>query len=109
MLQTQQCCLIIIDIQGKLAQLAHDKETVFNNIEVLIKTAKALAFPIIWCEQNPKALGPTIKQLSELLKPDLPVEKFSLSCCGSAKFSDRLKVLNPRQILLCGIEAHVCV
>ena len=79
MLQAEKCCLVIIDVQGKLAQLAHDKGTLFNNIEVLIKTAKALDFPIIWCEQNPNALGPTIEQLSELLKPDQPVAKFSFS------------------------------
>lgn len=109
MLETEKCCLVIIDVQGKLAQLMHDKETIFRNIEILIKIARALDIPILWCEQNPKALGATIPQLAELLCDIEPIDKFSFSCCGDSKFVEKLKAAGRNQIVLCGIETHVCV
>ena len=102
-------CLIVVDVQGKLAELMDDKATLFANIEILIKTAQILDIPIIRCEQNPKALGPTITQLDQLMTQNPPVEKFSFSCLGDEKFTDRLKALSRKQIILCGIEAHVCI
>jgi nicotinamidase-related amidase len=109
MLDIENCCLTVIDVQGKLAQLAHDKEALFRNIEILIQTAKALDIPILWCQQNPKALGPTIPQLAALLSGVDPIDKFSFSCCRDKKFISRLDELNRRQAILCGIESHVCV
>lgn len=109
MLDTTKCCLVIVDIQGKLAELMDNKEAVFANIEILIKTAKALGFGIIWCEQHPRALGPTIPQIAKLLTDNQPIDKFSFSCCGHDEFNEKLKGLGPRQVILCGIEAHVCI
>ena len=109
MLDTGKCCLVVVDVQGKLAELMDDKETVFGNIEILIKTAKALEFPVIWCEQNPKALGATIPQVRQLLTDNQSISKFSFSCCGQDQFNDKLKEVRPKQVILCGIEAHVCI
>ena len=109
MLDTKKCCLVIVDVQGKLAQLMHEKQRLFDNIEILIKTAKALDMPIIWCEQNPKALGPTIEQLSQHLPNDQPVAKLAFSCCGDERFNEKLKSARPSQVILCGIETHVCI
>jgi nicotinamidase-related amidase len=109
MLDAAGCCLVVVDVQGKLAQVAHDKEKLFANCEVLIKTAKGLEFPVIWCEQNPKALGPTIEQLGSLLTEEQPIAKYSFSCCGNEEFSERVKSLGRKQYILCGIESHVCI
>ncbi len=109
MLDTKKCCLVIVDVQGKLAELMDGKDTVLANIEILIKAAKALDLGIIWCQQYPKALGPTVPQIAELLTGNDPIDKFSFSCCGHDEFNDKLKELRPRQIILCGIEAHVCI
>lgn len=109
MLDSTKCSLVIVDVQGKLAELMDNKESVFANIEILIKTAKALNFGIIWCEQNRRALGPTIPQIAELLTDNQPIDKFSFSCCGHDEFNDKLRELQPKQIILCGIEAHVCI
>ena len=109
MLDTKKCCLVIVDVQGKLAELMANKETVFANIEILIKIAKALEFGIIWCEQHRRALGPTIPQIADLLTDKEPIDKFSFSCCGQDEFNNKLKELRPKQIILCGIEAHVCI
>ena len=109
MLDIKKSCLVIIDVQGKLAQLVHENQTVFRNIAVLIQTAKTLDIPIINCRQNPRALGPTITELAQLLIEDEPVDKFSFSCCRDEKFIRKLDGLNRKQIMLCGIETHVCV
>jgi nicotinamidase-related amidase len=109
MLDTSKCCLVVVDVQGKLAELMDNKDSVFANIEILIKTAKVLEFGIIWCEQHRRALGPTIPQIAELLTDNQPIDKFSFSCCGQDEFNNKLKELRPRQVILCGIEAHVCI
>ncbi len=109
MIDIEKCCLVVVDVQGKLAQLMDGKESLFANIEVLIKAAKALEMPIVWCQQNPRALGPTVPQLAELLGGVEPVDKMSFSCCGDAKFIEKLNALKATDVILCGIEAHVCV
>ncbi len=109
MLDIQNCCLIVVDVQGKLAQLMHDKDILFKNIEILINSAKILNIPILWCQQCPESLGPTIPQIAQLLSGIEPINKASFSCCGSDQFITKLDRLSRRQILLCGIEAHVCI
>ena len=109
MLEIENCCLVVIDVQGKLAQLMHDKESLLKNIQILIHSAKILNIPIIWCQQCPDALGPTIPQIAELLSGIDPINKASFSCCSLDQFKTKLKELTRKQILLCGIETHVCV
>ncbi len=109
MLETEKCALVVIDLQGKLAQLMDKKETLFANIKTLIQSAKLLDIPIIYCQQCPKALGPTIEEVAELLTNIEPINKESFSCCLNEEFNHKLKSLNKEQIILCGIEAHVCV
>ena len=109
MLDIQKCCLVVVDIQGKLAQLMHAKENLFKNIQILIKAAKILNIPIIWCQQCPEALGPTVPSISKLLGDNEPVDKASFSCCGEERFNSKLKGLSRQHVLLCGIEAHVCI
>ena len=109
MLSIQDCCLVIIDVQGKLAQLMHDRDNLFKKIVVLVKAAKILGIPVVWCQQCPDALGATIPQIAELLAGVEPINKASFSCCAHPQFSESLQTLTRKQILLCGIETHVCV
>ncbi len=96
-------------MQGKLAQLMHGKEVLFKNIQILIQAAKVLDIPILWCQQCPAALGPTVPEIAELLAGNEPINKSAFSCCGVETFSSRLNELGRDQILLCGIETHVCI
>lgn len=109
MLEAENCCLVVVDVQGKLARLMHDKDTLFKNIQILIKAAKILDIPILWCRQVPDALGATVPEIAELLTDSRPIDKASFSCCGRPGFDDKLAVLNRKQVALCGIETHVCV
>jgi len=109
MLDIHNCCLIVVDVQGKLAQLMTDREILFKNLQILIQAAKILRIPILWCQQVPEALGPTIPELVGLLTGIDPINKASFSCCGQEQFAAALDSLGKRQILLCGIETHVCI
>jgi hypothetical protein len=101
---------VIVDVQGKLAQLMADKEELFANLERLIRGADVLELPILWLEQYPEGLGPTVEPLAELLAPARqPMPKVSFSCCGCSAFTQALQATGRRQVLLAGIETHVCI
>ena len=109
MLEIQQCCLTVVDVQGKLAQLMHGKEALFKNIQILIQAAKILDIPILWCQQCPDALGATVPEIAQLLEGNEQINKAAFSCCGEGQFNMKLKELTRKQVLLCGIETHVCI
>ncbi|MEJ2649850.1 MAG: hydrolase [Sedimentisphaerales bacterium] len=109
MLDIENCSLVIVDVQGKLARIMYEKEVLFKNIRILIKAAKILNIPILWCQQVPKALGPTVPEIAELLSDVEPIDKSSFSCCADEQFNQKLKKLNRNQVVICGIESHVCV
>ena len=132
MLEIQDCRLIVIDVQGKLAQLMVDKEALFKNIRILIQAAKIVGIPVLWCQQVPESLGPTVPEIAELLtgpcvegvppshrgqdardthvwRPVEPINKASFSCCGQEQFNAEVNALGREQLLLCGIETHVCI
>jgi nicotinamidase-related amidase len=109
MLDIQNCCLVVVDVQGKLAQLMYDKQVLFKNIQILIKAANILNIPILWCQQCPDALGPTIPEIAQLLTDNEPIDKSAFSCYGNEQFNIKLNELKKQQVLLCGIETHVCI
>jgi nicotinamidase-related amidase len=109
MLEINNCCLVIVDIQGKLAQLMHDKEFLFRNVRILIQGAKIIEIPILWCQQVPEALGATIPEIAELLTDTEPINKATFSCHTHGPFAAELDKINRREILLCGIETHICI
>ena len=109
MLTTEDTALVLIDIQEKLAPAMHNKEALFNNLKKMVKGARLLGLPILWAEQNPAGLGPTVPEIAELLPDQRPLSKFSFSCCGSEEFMQDLKAVNRKNMLVAGIEAHVCV
>jgi nicotinamidase-related amidase len=109
MLSPDNAVLAVIDIQGKLAQLMNQKEMVFDNAQRIVKGAQILGIPIIVTEQNPKGLGPTIPEIAALFRQFQPLPKFSFSCCADPGFSQALKALKRKQVLITGIEAHVCI
>ena len=109
MLKPENTCLVLIDIQEKLLHVMNDSARVVKNTAVLIQIAKSLDIPILWCQQYPKALGPTVEELSSLLDGQTPIDKYSFSCQGNEQFQQRLDEIKPQTAILCGIESHVCV
>jgi nicotinamidase-related amidase len=109
MIDRKHTLLLVVDIQGKLAEIAHDSAMLLRNARILIEGAKILGVPVVYTEQYPKGLGPTESTLAELLTDAVRIEKDSFSCCGAFDFEVKLTELHKTDILLCGIEAHVCV
>ncbi|MHC4221268.1 MAG: isochorismatase family protein [Planctomycetota bacterium] len=105
MLDIENSCLVVVDVQGKLAQLMYDKETLFKNVCILIKAAKLLDIPIVWTQQCPESLGGTTEKIAELLTDVTPINKAAFSCCRQQGFVEQLR----RQVILCGIETHICI
>jgi nicotinamidase-related amidase len=109
MLDIAESCLVVVDVQGKLAQLMYDRDVLFKNVAILIKSAQILDIPILWCQQCPEALGPTVSEIAELLSGGEPIDKSCFNCCGEERFNTALQSLGRKQVMLCGIEAHVCI
>ena len=109
MLKIENTTLLIVDIQGNLAHLMHGKELLFKNVQKLIKGIQILGIPILWVEQNPRGLGPTIPEIADILSNIKPISKMSFSSCRNDRFLQALNALNRKQVLIAGIEAHVCV
>jgi nicotinamidase-related amidase len=109
MLGRTDAVLIIIDIQGNLAQAMDDKEKLFANNVKLIQGFKALNLPIIFTEQIPQKLGKTIPLILQELNGIVPIAKETFSCWDDRNFQEQLEGLNRRQIVLTGIECHICV
>jgi len=109
MLQKENAVLVVIDVQGKLATLMHKHKRLFENVNRMIDGAKALNIPIVWTEQIPDKLGATVEVVKEHLEGVELLTKNTFSCCGGPGFNEKLDQLGKTQILVCGIETHVCV
>ncbi len=108
-LTTDNAVLVVIDFQERLFPVMHDKEKLLGNVVKLIKGIKVMEIPIILTEQYPKGLGPTIPEIKELLPDIKPIEKVCFSCCDNEAFGKALESLKRKQVLITGIEAHICV
>ena len=102
--------LLVIDIQGKLATLMHEKDALFSSVSTLIQGMKIMGVPIIWVEQLPDKLGDSIAEVADLLRPDLsPISKKSFSCLGNTEFVEAFERTGKNQVLISGIESHICL
>lgn len=109
MLTVKDTCLLIVDVQGKLAHLMDEREQLFQNLQKLIKGIQVLGIPILWVEQYPQGLGPTIPEVAGLITNTRPISKMTFNSTKNPSFVKALKALDRRQILVAGIETHICV
>ena len=105
----QNTGLVVVDVQGKLARLVDESETLISNCGKLIKGAQVLGLPIIYLEQNPDKLGATVSELNDLLSDAKPIPKFTFNACDEPKFVEAVQAKDVETWLVCGIEAHICV
>jgi nicotinamidase-related amidase len=109
MLTSDNTVFLLVDVQGKLAHSMHAKENLFKNLKKLIKGMRVLDIPILWTEQNPKGLGPTVPEIAVLLPELQALPKYSFSCYKDKEIRQALEALNRTTVLVAGIETHVCV
>lgn len=103
--------ILIIDIQDKLLNAAFNSLSIKKNSETLIKTARALNIPIFITEQYPKGLGETIKEIKNNLESTncTVFEKNAFNAFSDKNIWSTFKKLNRKQVIICGIETHICV
>ena len=102
--------VVVSDVQEAYRSVLHDYERVAQATAVLVQGAAAFGIPILVTEQYPKGIGHTVAEVAEHLPRNLvPIEKMTMSCCGTPRFVSSQADLYRRQVILAGIEAHACV
>ena len=109
MLTTDSTIFLLVDVQGKLAHSMHAREQLFGNLKKIIKGMRVLEVPIVWAEQNPNGLGPTVPEVAGLLGDLQAMPKYSFSCYKNEDIRQSIEALNRPNVLVAGIETHVCV
>lgn len=109
MLNPDNTILVVIDVQDRLARVMPDKERLIQSLQKLIKGVRVFDIPVILTEQYPAGLGPTLPEITGLLPDVKPIDKICFSCCDEGRFQEELETLKRKQVLIAGIEAHVCV
>ena len=109
-LELAQSALLIIDVQEAFRASMPHFEQLTKRIAIAAKGSQLLGLPIIVTEQYPKGLGHTAPEILEVLPGNTSVlEKTSFSSCGAQQFHDELHRRETKQVIVCGIEAHICV
>lgn len=101
--------MLVIDIQGQLAHLMHEKDKLFHSVKRLIKAFQILEIPIIITEQAPAKIGKTIPEITDAFNGEIVIEKLSFSCLGEEQFLKEMKKVARKEVVVCGIETHVCI
>ena len=109
MLMRENTVLAIVDFQDKLLPKIDNHQSIVRQAERLIRFAREFDLPILWTEQYKKGLGPTSAALLPHLEGIEAHEKMSFGCLGDPACLATIEATRRRQILVAGIEAHICV
>lgn len=110
LLSAEQAVLLVIDIQDAFMPHIHEMERVIERSRILIEAAKLLGVPIIVSQQYPKGLGQTVETITQALGDSAQyLDKVSFSCGQDEALVEAIEATDRQQVLLCGIESHVCV
>lgn len=110
LLDRSRAALAVIDMQEAFGKIIPDFGEMVERVALMVQACKLLGVPIIVTEQYPKGLGRTVPAIAERLPEDSsPIEKLSFSACGEQEFDTRLRERHIEQVMLCGIETHICV
>ncbi|MDC3091802.1 hydrolase [Rickettsiales bacterium] len=104
-----QCLLLVVDVQEKLIEKIHKKDNLISNIRKVLDVFNALSLPIIITEQYPKGLGRTTELITKNQYSYKIIDKTTFSCLADNEFRRLLNTYKKNQIVICGIETHICV
>jgi len=110
-LDADQAVLVVIDLQAKLLPLIQRHNDVIFAAQQLLRGARIFELPVLATEQYPRGLGPTVPPVANLLAGfEEPIlAKQTMSACGDEQVRAALRRIDRPQVVLCGIETHVCV
>jgi len=108
LLDRRRSLLLVIDMQEPFLNVMHGRDALLANVNLLCQAAVTLQIPIVTTTQNAPRLGPVIPAISSLI-PAPAIDKMTFSCAGSEQFEQTLTQLSRKQIVICGLETHICV
>jgi len=107
-LDRKEAALLVIDIQGKIIKVIDEYQRVIDNSLKLIRGCRILGIPVYHTEQYPSGLGETVTEIKNEFDSEA-IQKMTFSCSGAGTLFGDLINSGIRQVILCGIESHVCV
>jgi nicotinamidase-related amidase len=111
-LDRNNAVLVVIDVQERLMPVIHEADSMMRNLDRLVRGCHVVGVPALLTEQYVKGLGPTIPSLRKTFDEAhgyRPIEKMTFSALGVDAFAAQLASLERRQVLIAGVETHVCV
>lgn len=108
-LDPARAALLVVDMQDSIFRHCIDRDRVERSAVKLIRACRELGLPILVTEQYPDGLGPTTEAVAAALGPHPAVPKTCFSGLGEARIERLIEESGRRQVILCGIEAHICI
>src|SRR5271170_709613 len=109
LLNRDDSLLLIIDVQESFRKVLPDFPNLTRDISILVEVSKILKMPVLVTEQYPEGLGRTVPELTACLGAHERFEKKAFSCCQQEQFRSVLSALGRKQVIVTGLESHVCV
>jgi nicotinamidase-related amidase len=109
LLQRDSSLLLVIDLQGAFPDAIAGWDTCVKNSRLLIGAARELGIPIIPTTQNAARLGAIVPEVQSALGPARAFDKLTFSCWGDSFIADAIRGARRPQVVLCGIETHICI
>ncbi len=110
LLTDKSSALVVVDIQEAFRGVIPDFGSTAQRASIAVRGFQILGVPVIITEQYPKGLGSTAKEIKRVLPDDFEIfEKTAFSSCGAETFVAKLEETDVKQVVLCGLETHVCV
>ncbi|CAN5673761.1 hydrolase [soil metagenome] len=109
LLSRSEAVLLVVDVQESFRKHIADFAIMTKNISILVESSKVLDLPVIVTEQYPQGLGNTVAEIKACLGAHEQFDKSCFSCCQSEEFLSGLAKTGRKQVIVTGIEAHVCV
>jgi isochorismate hydrolase len=111
-LDRSQTVLVVIDMQEPFLNVMHERERLTANVRLLVETAVRLHIPILTTTQYAERMGQVVNEIAQPLKDfsaGKPIDKMCFSCAGADGFLEGMASFGRHQVLLCGVETHICV
>lgn len=106
----EETMALIVDYQERLVPVIDRNEELLHHTQILMKGLQVLGIPMLITQQYTKGIGMTVPELTEILGDSFTYEdKVSFSCAGDESILEKIKSLSKKNIIVCGIEAHICV
>jgi nicotinamidase-related amidase len=109
LLHRDDCALVVVDMQEPFLKAIHGREALTQNVLLLIHAARILGIPTLSTVQYASRMGDTVPEIADALEGIPALDKLCFSCAGAETFTEALAATGKKQVVLCGVETHICV